>query len=115
MKNNKIWGLTELLFINENFELHRIVTKKGGYSSEHKHDYKFNMFYVESGRVNIHVWKNDYKLCDVTELGKGEITTVHPREWHKFEAIEDSVVFEIYHTKPISKDIERRNVGGLKK
>ena len=115
MKNNKVWGLTELLFCNENFEVHRIETKAGGYSSEHKHDHKFNMFFVERGKINIHVWKNDYDLCDVTELKAREGTGVFPGEWHKFESIEDSVVYEIYYPQPIGKDIERRNVGGLKK
>ena len=35
----KVWGMTENIFSNHNFEFHRIEVKKGGFCSKHKHVY----------------------------------------------------------------------------
>ena len=58
----KVWGKTANIFSNPNFEVHRIEVNKGGYCSKHKHKYKFNAFYVESGELDIIIYKNDYDL-----------------------------------------------------
>ena len=51
----KIWGSTELIEANGALEFHRIFTKKGGVCSKHKHEFKWNGFYVESGQLLIRV------------------------------------------------------------
>lgn len=112
MISGKCWGSTRCLFQNDNFEVHRIVIKKGGYCSKHYHKYKHNIFYVESGRLEVEVWKNEYNLIDKTELGNNDITDVKPGEYHRFKAIEDTLAFEIYYPEPISGDIVRESVGG---
>ena len=48
MKAGKIWGQTELILANSSLEFHRIDYKAGGVCSKHKHEYKFNGFYVVS-------------------------------------------------------------------
>ena len=75
-------------------------------------NYKHNIFYVELGEVNIRVWKNDYDLTDVTNLKAGQKTDVAPREFHQFESVQDSIVYEIYYSEPIGNDIVRETVGG---
>jgi len=112
MIQGKVWGSTTLLFKNDNFELHRITIYAGYKCSKHKHEYKYNMFYVEQGHLKIHVWKNDYKLCDTTEIVTGEITNVSPNEYHQFESVKDTIAYEIYYSKPISNDIIRETCGG---
>lgn len=114
MKNiqGKVWGNTEPLFCKNNVEFHRIETNKGGYCSKHCHEHKFNAFYVESGSVKIKVWKNEYDLVDETVITKGQMTTVKPGEYHLFESLEDSVVYEIYWVELSTTDIVRENVGG---
>jgi mannose-6-phosphate isomerase-like protein (cupin superfamily) len=111
MKAGKIWGTTELLEDNPSLEFHRIEAKKYGVCSKHKHNYKWNGFFVESGKMIIRVWKNDYDLVDETILTAGQYTKVAPGEYHQFEVIEDCVAFELYWVEFPSTDIERETVG----
>jgi len=110
--HGKIWGKTQSLFNKNNVEIHRIEAKKGGYCSKHKHEYKYNMFYVEHGKFKITSWKNDYDLIDETIINAGECTTSPPGEYHKFEALEDSIVYEIYWVTLSTDDIVRKDHGG---
>ncbi len=87
--------------------------KKWSYCSQHKHRFKHNLFYVESGKIRVKAWKNDYDLIDKTVLSKGQKTDIPPTEKHRFEALDDSVAFEIYFSEPIGKDIERFDCGGV--
>tara|TARA_Y100000361_G_C10912254_1_gene214593 strand:- start:101 stop:463 length:363 start_codon:yes stop_codon:yes gene_type:complete len=111
-KQGKVWGVTQPLFNKNNVEIHRIETKKGGFCSKHKHQFKHNCFYVESGKLKVTAWKNDYDLVDVTILNTGEATTVPPQEYHIFEALEDSICYEIYWVEINKNDIVRENHGG---
>ena len=112
MKAGKVWGETELVLQTPFVEFHRIWIKAGGYCSTNKHEFKWNMFYVTSGKLQIHVHKNDYDLVDTTELGPNEWTTVKPGEFHSFEAVDDTLAFEVYYPEPLSTDIIRKTVGG---
>ena len=113
MKAGKVWGETELIFKNPFIEFHRIWVNAGGYCSTHKHDYKWNLFYVSYGQLKIKVHKNDYDLVDETILEEGEWTTVKPGEYHSFESTSrDCRAFELYYPEPLSDDIIRQTVGG---
>lgn len=109
--SGKIWGSTELLEANGSLEFHRIETNKGGVCSKHLHRYKWNGFFVESGKLLIRVWQNDYDLIDETVLGPGDWTKVKPGVMHQFESLEDSVAFEVYWSEFNHHDIVRENVG----
>ena len=108
----KVWGETQPLFCKNNVEIHRIEVNKGGFCSKHKHQYKYNAFFVDSGCLKITAWKNDYDLIDETLVKTGQITTCPPNEYHKFEALEDTVAYEIYWVELNEKDIIRENCGG---
>lgn len=110
----KVWGTTQLLFSKNNVEFRRITAAKGGYSSKHLHAHKFNAFYVESGKLMITTWKNDYDLVDKTVVTSAQTTVVSPGEYHMFEALEDTVAYEIYWVDLPEKDILRDNCGGVK-
>jgi quercetin dioxygenase-like cupin family protein len=112
MKNGKVWGMTELIHANGVLEFHRIEARKGGYCSKHLHQFKWNGFFVESGRLLVKVWKNDYSLVDETILGTGDFTQVKPGEYHSFEALEDTIAFELYWAEFNHNDIIRESVGG---
>jgi len=112
MKAGKIWGQTELLEANGVLEFHRINAAAGGVCSKHKHEFKWNGFFVESGRLIIRVWKGNY--VDETVLTAGQYTKVAPGEFHQFEAVEDTVAFELYWAEFDHNDIERETVGKLK-
>lgn len=111
MKSGKVWGQTELLLANGVLEFHRIEAVAGGKCSKHKHMYKWNGFFVESGHLLIRVWKNDYDLVDVTHLYKGDFMQVKPGEFHQFEAVENTIAFELYWAEFDHGDIQRETVG----
>jgi len=110
----KVWGSTSELFNKNNVEIHRIEANKGGYCSVHKHEHKYNLFFVENGKLLVKVWKNDYNLMDETVVSSKEMTIVKPGEFHQFEALEDTIAYEIYWVELNSSDILRKNSGGNK-
>ncbi len=113
-KAGKIWGSTELIHANGVLEFHRIDFKAGGVCSKHKHDFKWNGFYVVSGRMKIRVWQKDYDLVDETILGPGDFTRVKPGLMHSFEGMEDGIAFELYWAEFNHDDIQRESVGHFK-
>ena len=113
MISGKIWGTTQEIFKNNSFEVHRITIKKDGFCSKHKHQAKFNAFLVESGKLEIQVWKNDYVLVDKTILEGQQQTVVKPGESHRFRALEDTIAYEYYWVELRGDDIIRDDVGGV--
>lgn len=114
MKAGKVWGETHLLEANGVLEFHHININKGGVCSKHKHGFKWNGFYVVSGRLIVRVWKNNYDLVDETVLSAGQYTKVPPGEYHQFEALEDTVALELYWAQFDHDDIQRENHGFVK-
>ena len=115
MKEGKVWGTTETLLVTPMIEVHRIKINPQSYCSLHKHEFKWNMFYVVKGMLCIEVQKNNYDLTDITELYQGQYTSVKPNEYHKFFTRDESVeALEVYYLNPITEDIIRKTVGGAK-
>lgn len=112
MKAGKVWGETELIFSNPLVEFHRIEVNAGYRCSTHKHEHKWNGFFVEQGTLSIYVEKNDYNLVDKTTLYTGQFAVVKPGEYHYFVAEDNVVAFEIYWPELLSEDIVRKNSGG---
>ncbi len=112
-KAGKVWGQTIELLKTPLIEVHHILINKNCVCSMHKHEFKWNMFYVVSGQLVIEVEKNDYDLLDMTEIGPGEWTSVKPNEFHRFRSITDVEALEIYYLEPLTADIVRKNVGGV--
>ena len=111
----KVWGKTQDIFKNSNFELHRIEVNKGGFCSKHRHVHKFNAFYVEKGKLKITIYETEYDLVDETIISAGDLSIVKPGKFHKFDALEDSICYEIYWVELNYNDIDRENVGGMRK
>ena len=86
MKAGKIWGKTEMIHKNGALEFHRIEYKKGFKCSEHEHKFKWNGFFVESGKMIIRVWQEDQGLLDETILELGislwlnQVNTINSKE-----------------------------------
>jgi mannose-6-phosphate isomerase-like protein (cupin superfamily) len=108
----KIWGKTQDIFKNSNFEIHRIEATKGGFCSMHEHKHKYNAFFIEKGKLKIVVSETDYDLVDETIISTGELSIVKPGVYHRFEALEDTICYEIYWVALDPGDIERKDVGG---
>ena len=110
-KSGKIWGQTELVHANGVLEFHRIEYKKDVSCSKHKHEFKWNGFFVESGKMMIKVWQKDYDLVDETILNAGDFMRVKPGVFHQFIGLEDVVAFELYWAEFDHNDIKRETVG----
>ena len=111
MKAGKIWGQTELIHANGVLEFHRIEYKKNVACSKHKHEFKWNGFCVESGKMMVKVWQKDYDLIDETILNAGDFMRVKPGVFHQFIGLEDGVAFELYWAEFDHNDIKRESVG----
>lgn len=112
--SGKVWGTTQCIIKTDNFEVHRISVVKNGYCSMHKHVHKHNMFFIESGKIQVETEKNDYALTDKTVIMEGQWTTVKAGEFHRFRALEETIAFEIYWVEGINPmDIVRRDHGGV--
>ena len=114
MKAGKVWGDTELLHANGVLEFHRINFVEGGICSKHKHEFKWNGFFVEKGRMIVRVWQKDYDLVDETILGPGDFTRVKPGVYHQFEGLQEGVAFELYWAEFNHNDIVRESCGRIK-
>ena len=110
-KAGKVWGQTELIEANGALEFHRIEMNKGGVCSKHLHEFKWNGFYVESGKLLIRVWQKDYDLVDETILYAGDYTKIKPGIYHQFECLEGGIAFELYWAEFNHQDIKRETVG----
>ena len=107
----KVWGQTELVHANGVLEFHRIEYKAKGTCSKHKHNFKWNGLFVESGEMIVRVWQNDYDLVDETILNAGDFMRVKPGVFHQFIGMEDGVAFELYWAEFDHNDIKRESVG----
>jgi mannose-6-phosphate isomerase-like protein (cupin superfamily) len=110
----KVWGLTQHIFGHNSVSIHRIEIEPGGRCSKHTHQHKWNAFWMESGELEIEVWKNSYDLIDRTTIRTGQMTKVPPGEYHRFvnNSGQKCVVYEIYWTELEEDDIQREDVGG---
>ena len=106
MKTAKRWGTTEVLIDTPFCEVHRIEVGAGYACSRHKHRYKNNAFYVESG--NLDVWMQDRDKRATATLHDGDILNVPPGIEHQFRANNDVIAFEIYWPAGCKPDIVRR-------
>ena len=112
-KHGKVWGHTQCIHSNSAYEFHRIEIKENAFCSIHKHEHKWNGFFVESGLLMIRVWKNNYDLIDETILRPGDFTSVAPGEFHQFHALQPTIAFETYWSQELNmNDIVRQTVGG---
>ena len=58
---------------------------------------------------------HDYDLVDETIIETGQIAIAKPGEYHEFEALENSICYEIYWVELNHQDIQRESVGGMPK
>lgn len=112
MKFGKIWGHTDEIVTNPFVSFHRAAMRAGHACSIHSHAGRTNLFFVESGKVLVRVYQPN-GLEDETVLGTGESTKVPPGLKHRFECLEDAVVFELYYPPSMTDaDIARDDTGG---
>ena len=77
----KVWGKTQEIFANNNFDLHRIEVNKGGFCSKHKHVHKINAFYIEKGKLKIRIQETEYNLIDETIANATDLSSTTNNKW----------------------------------
>lgn len=111
----KFWGKTKELFTKNGVSAHPLEITKGGFSSEHLHHHRSNLFYVSDGRLLVKVWKDPSGKPDEIVLEPGDSTLVEPGVYHQFQALTDVKAIEFYWTDLDDRDIDRRTHGGSPK
>lgn len=112
---SKFWGQTQGIFVGPKSEVHYLEIEKGGYCSEHCHEYKWNRFFVIEGELDVIVYRLNGE--DITTLRAGQFTDVSPGVYHKFDCKKDTKCLEVYwidETNLDPCDIKRKNFGGKK-
>jgi len=115
MKQQKVWGWTEMILDAGTVQAHRITGIAGGYCSRHYHDFKHNLFLLISGKLRIESW-NAHGAAVSLDLSPGQACSIAPPIIHRFRVIEPCVAIEIYfatHGTVNPDDITRLDVGGI--
>ena len=103
----KTWGQKWAVFQNDLCEVSILYLQPNQRCSWHTHQTKFNQFFVIEGQINIkHEW-------GIAHVGKGQIFTTRPGEWHEFQTMDTpAVIQEIMYVKYDPEDIQREKLGG---
>ena len=108
----KVWGFKYRLLETATTVVDVLTLKKGGFCSWHYHDFKYNLFIVLEGKVNI--VRDTKKGVKTKTLLKGEYLAIPPKIQHQFVAKEKSKIMEVMYTNPVLEDdIIRLKQGGL--
>ncbi len=111
----KAWGTTRVLYTGPLTSTHYLYIHKGGFSSEHRHHQKRNIFFVSSGILVVTVWGKRDKNPIEHRIGPNEphnSLEVEIGDWHMFCALTDVHCVEVYDYCMDGIDIDRRTHGG---
>lgn len=116
----KAWGVSTTICAVSSFEVQRINVMAGGYCSRHKHLKRHNLFYVEYGKLVLHIFESNTDNCVKVLIDTGEQYLVGPGVEHMFEnpEVTSVIAYEIYWDENInglvlSEDIVRFSIGGI--
>ena len=104
---HKTWGERWLLWANDTAEVSLLDLEPQRRCSWHKHQAKYNLFFVVSGKVHI---KTENGLAHVHE---GQVFTTRPGEFHEFQTTDEAAtMIEVMYVKYDPEDIQRESLGG---
>lgn len=90
----KGWG-KELWIANKAYCGKKMQLDKGKKCSVHYHKNKEETFYIQSGKMELRLWKNGFPGPETKiVLGPGEIIHLIPGDIHQFFGLEDCTFFE---------------------
>lgn len=105
-RTRKVWGHRWLIRKDSTHATSYLELDKGYRCSFHRHQAKFNLFFVISGRVGIKTEDGEVVLTD------GQSFTIEPGRWHEFRVYENSEMIEEMYVSYDEGDIERKVLGG---
>ena len=106
-RTKKTWGDKNNIFENDTCEVSVLYLEPYQRCSWHRHDCKYNLFFVLSGKLVL-------KLEDgESEVMPGQIFTTVPGEYHEFQTRDEKTVcIEVMYVQYDSHDIQRVTLGG---
>lgn len=103
----KSWGEKWSIFLNDTCEVSVLYLSALNRCSWHKHQSKYNLFFVVQGTIEI---KTEWGIATVDQC---QIFTTKPGEWHEFRTTNsDAIVIECMYVQYDHSDIERATLGG---
>ena len=109
---SKSWGYRYSVHNHGNCQVDMCCIKKGGYSSWHHHTHKFNRFLVLEGQLEIYL-SGTLKPYLIGDCQKTRKFDVKAGMVHKFIALTNVQLLEVYYTICSDKDIIRQDKGGV--
>lgn len=104
---NKIWGSKIRLIETSTVVVDLLTLEENSFCSWHYHDFKYNMFFVLEGTIDIKLENR------IETLNMHDYYIVEPKMRHQFIARTNSKMLEIMYTKPVlEQDIIREIQGG---
>jgi len=104
-RTQKVWGERYLLRQDSTHAISFLDLIAGTCCSWHKHERKFNFFFLIEGSVSI---KTEF---GETLLERGQIFTVEPGTIHQFIVHKDSKLLEEMYVEYNEADIQRETLG----
>lgn len=106
-RTHKSWGDKTNIFCNDSCEVSVLRLNPNQRCSWHKHQAKYNLFFVLEGEIFI---RTDWGISKVRKDG---IFTTRPGEYHEFQTHEKSaLIIETMYVQYEPDDIQRDRVGG---
>lgn len=93
-KTKKIWGREIQIAEAPSYGAKKLIVKKGKRSSLHYHDLKEETFYLVKGRVLVEYQDGESKIRKKI-LSPGKTITIRQKNHHRFNGLENSVIFEV--------------------
>ena len=116
MIDKKAWGTKNVLFKSDTAQLDILYILQGGYSSKHKHNNKFNLFFILAGKIEITLFtKDEEKKIIIGNQEKSQKFIIRPGTFHQFKALQDTECLEYSFVRLTEEDIIRLNEGGCEK
>jgi len=103
----KTWGEKWNLFQNDLCEVSYLCLHPKQRCSWHKHQTKYNLFFVISGQLTIKMED------DVAVVDKYQFFTTRPGEYHEFQTHDKPTkIIEVMFVQYDAEDIQREKLGG---
>jgi len=94
---DKVWGKTAEIIHNKEISIHHLKLLAGGRCSIHYHKQRENVFYVTRGKVLVETW--ELNLGQQKVVHAGERFVVPTRVVHRFSALCDGTMYEVYYPR----------------
>lgn len=109
-RTHKTWGDRWNIWRNDTAEVSVLDLKANRRCSWHRHQAKYNLFFVLEGMLFIKTEDGEDGLAKVKP---GQVFTTRPGEYHEFQTHQlPAKIIEVMYVKYEPGDIEREKLGG---